>query len=270
MHPISIRRIYDAPAAGDGARLLVDRLWPRGVARDRAGLTAWLPDIAPTTALRRWYGHDPARFPEFRRRYWNELAEADGAGRLAPLWQALDSGPVALLTAKKDAGLSHAAVLRDYLVAVAAARRAASDLAARVRGPLEVLLVAVEPSRCRPVFRWSPTPAAAALPGDPSALAPDDLDSLESLCRWAAQGRPLAVADLEADERTLECYAGARSALAAPVTRAATGKAAPATAAAPIVAALVVEGPEAPPKSLAAALGAVGEGLPDWWFESAP
>jgi len=70
---VTLKRIYDAPVATDGTRLLVDRVWPRGVSKERAALDGWLKELAPSTALRQWYGHDPARWQEFRRRYRAEL-----------------------------------------------------------------------------------------------------------------------------------------------------------------------------------------------------
>src|SRR5215469_13514538 len=70
---VHIKRVYDAPAANDGYRVLVDRLWPRGVSRERAHLDEWARELAPSTELRRWFGHDPSRFDEFRRRYRGEL-----------------------------------------------------------------------------------------------------------------------------------------------------------------------------------------------------
>jgi uncharacterized protein YeaO (DUF488 family) len=71
---IQVKRIYDAPATSDGYRVLIDRLWPRGVTKDRAHLDEWARELAPSTELRRWFGHDPSQFEEFRRRYTKELA----------------------------------------------------------------------------------------------------------------------------------------------------------------------------------------------------
>ena len=72
---VRTRRVYDDPSPEDGTRVLVDRIWPRGLAKARAGIDEWARAVAPSTELRRWYGHDPARFEEFRRRYQAELAE---------------------------------------------------------------------------------------------------------------------------------------------------------------------------------------------------
>lgn len=70
---VALKRIYDTPAATDGARILIDGLWPRGVSKERAALDGWLKELAPSRGLRQWYGHDPARWEEFRRRYRAEL-----------------------------------------------------------------------------------------------------------------------------------------------------------------------------------------------------
>ena len=84
---IRVRRIYDAPAVDDGARVLVDRLWPRGVSKERAQLTEWCKEIAPSTELRKWYHHDPAAFGEFTRRYLEELEDPERAAALEHLRQ---------------------------------------------------------------------------------------------------------------------------------------------------------------------------------------
>jgi len=112
---IRVKRIYDAPERTDGARVLVDRLWPRGARKEEARLTLWLKDIAPSDDLRRWFGHDPARFAEFSRRYRAELAaNKDAVGRLEEL---VKVGPVSLLYAAHDAEHNNARVLADYLKA---------------------------------------------------------------------------------------------------------------------------------------------------------
>lgn len=81
---IRVRRVYDSPSPGDGARILVDRVWPRGVRKDAVRLDEWAKDVAPSAELRTWYRHDPAKFDEFRRRYISELAEPGplGAGHV--------------------------------------------------------------------------------------------------------------------------------------------------------------------------------------------
>jgi uncharacterized protein YeaO (DUF488 family) len=79
LHRIQVRRVYDDPAPGDGTRVLVDRIWPRGLTKEKASLEEWCQQIAPSTALRKWYGHDPERFAEFTRRYHRELTEPERA-----------------------------------------------------------------------------------------------------------------------------------------------------------------------------------------------
>ncbi|WP_133851158.1 DUF488 family protein [Labedaea rhizosphaerae] len=110
---MSIRRVYDPPASADGRRVLVDRVWPRGVRKDALELDEWLKDVAPSTQLRKWYAHDPDRFDEFTSRYREELSGGDAAAALAELRSV--TGPLTLLTATKDLDLSHATVLRDLL-----------------------------------------------------------------------------------------------------------------------------------------------------------
>jgi uncharacterized protein YeaO (DUF488 family) len=113
---VRVRRVYEQPSPDDGVRLLVDRLWPRGVSKARAQLDEWVKDVAPSDDLRRWYGHDPERFAEFRRRYLSELHEPERAAALARLTEAASRGTVTLLTATKDAGHSEAAVLAELLL----------------------------------------------------------------------------------------------------------------------------------------------------------
>lgn len=113
--PVRVRRIYDPPEADDGSRVLVDRLWPRGMSKERANLREWCKDVAPSTALRQWYGHEPERFAEFDRRYRAELAEPGPAEALGSLRALASQGPLTLLTAAKRADISEAAVLREVL-----------------------------------------------------------------------------------------------------------------------------------------------------------
>lgn len=114
-HHVRTARVYDVPGDGDGARVLVDRLWPRGLSKDRARVDLWLKGIAPSNELREWYAHDPAKHEEFVRRYRAELAQDDRAEALAQLRSLLAEGPVTLLTATKDLSLSQATVLADEL-----------------------------------------------------------------------------------------------------------------------------------------------------------
>ncbi len=114
MTQIRLKRAYDPPSADDGIRILVDRLWPRGLKRDAAKVELWLKDVAPSAELRRWFGHDPARWPEFQQRYRTELAQKPQA--LATLHDLMKSGrAVTLLFAAKDLERNNAVVLRDFL-----------------------------------------------------------------------------------------------------------------------------------------------------------
>jgi uncharacterized protein YeaO (DUF488 family) len=110
---IRIKRAYDPPAADDGLRILVDRLWPRGLAKSKLKLDAWPKHLSPSNDLRKWYQHDPEKFAEFRKRYLAEL-KAEGEG-LDALRASLKGQTVTLLTATKELDLSHATVLRDLL-----------------------------------------------------------------------------------------------------------------------------------------------------------
>lgn len=112
---VAVRRIYDEAAPGEGRRVLVDRLWPRGLAKEEAELDEWLKDVAPSTDLRIWYGHDPAKFAEFRRRYLAELTRPPAAAALDRLRGLARQGPVTLLTATREVARSHAAVLAGSL-----------------------------------------------------------------------------------------------------------------------------------------------------------
>ena len=112
---ILLRRVYDDPSPDGGVRVLVDRVWPRGLAKDAAGLDDWMKDVAPSTALRRWYGHRPERFAEFRRRYLAELADPQPAAALNRLKELARTHGVTLLTATKDIERSQAAVLAEQL-----------------------------------------------------------------------------------------------------------------------------------------------------------
>jgi uncharacterized protein YeaO (DUF488 family) len=112
---IRVHRVYDAASPGDGARVLVDRVWPRGLRKDAAQLDDWAKDVAPSAELRRWYRHDPAKFDEFRRRYMAELAGPGPREAFARLRARAADKPVTLLTATRDLSLSQAAVLAQLL-----------------------------------------------------------------------------------------------------------------------------------------------------------
>jgi uncharacterized protein YeaO (DUF488 family) len=113
---VALKRVYDEPAPGDGTRVLVERLWPRGLSKERAHIDLWLKEVAPSRELRTWFGHDPAKFAEFRRRYKAELADAAGQAALTKLRDLARQGPVTLVFAARDTQHSNAAVLRDLLL----------------------------------------------------------------------------------------------------------------------------------------------------------
>ena len=110
---LHIKRAYDAPEKTDGTRILVDRLWPRGLSRDKAAVDLWLKDVAPSTDLRQWYAHEPERWPEFRRRYFDELDRNPDA--VAELRAAIGKGNATLLFATKDTAHNNAKALLEYL-----------------------------------------------------------------------------------------------------------------------------------------------------------
>lgn len=110
---IRVKRAYLPAEKGDGQRFLVDRLWPRGVKKEKAQLAGWTREIAPSDALRKWFGHDPEKWPEFKKRYSKELAGKREA--LKPLLAAAQKGKVTLLFAAKDEEHNNAVVLKAYL-----------------------------------------------------------------------------------------------------------------------------------------------------------
>jgi uncharacterized protein YeaO (DUF488 family) len=110
---IAVKRAYDNPTPQDGVRILIDRLWPRGISKIKLKLDAWPRELAPSTPLRKWYGHDPARFAEFRRRYKAELAERPK--QLSALRAMVKGRAATLITATRELDLSHAEVMRSIL-----------------------------------------------------------------------------------------------------------------------------------------------------------
>jgi len=110
---VRIKRVYDPPEEDDGVRILVDRLWPRSPRKERVAVTSWLKEVAPSWELRKWFGHDPARWAEFSRRYRSELVRNRYA--IAKLAGLSRGEPVALLYAAHDAEHNHALVLADYI-----------------------------------------------------------------------------------------------------------------------------------------------------------
>lgn len=112
---ISVKRIYTEPGHNDGTRVLVDRVWPRGVAKALAQLDDWVKEAAPSSELRRWYGHDPEKFEEFAQKYRKELDSDEGKAAIDQLRQTVTGKRVTLLTATKDLDHSHAVVLAEHL-----------------------------------------------------------------------------------------------------------------------------------------------------------
>ena len=112
---IKVARVYDDPGPDDGQRILVDRLWPRGFRKGDPRVGRWIPKVAPSTDLRKWYSHEAARFDDFAARYAAELETEEGAAALAELRDVLKGGPVTLVTAARDLDGSHVAVLAGLL-----------------------------------------------------------------------------------------------------------------------------------------------------------
>jgi uncharacterized protein YeaO (DUF488 family) len=112
---VRIGRIYDPPTPADGARVLVDRVWPRGLSKSKAHIDEWCTQVAPSTELRTWYAHDPERFAEFALRYRAELDDPERAAALAHLRQLAQHRPLTLLTATRNVELSQAAVLAELI-----------------------------------------------------------------------------------------------------------------------------------------------------------
>ena len=112
---IRTKRVYETPARSDGRRILIDRLWPRGVSKAAAKIDFWAKSVAPSNELRRWYGHEPAKWEEFRRRYFAEL-KANPAG-MAELRAHLGRGTVTVVFGSKETRLNNATALREYLSA---------------------------------------------------------------------------------------------------------------------------------------------------------
>ena len=113
MGQVDIKRVYEQAADEDGVRILVDRLWPRGVSKERAALSGWLKDVAPGPDLRRWWHHDPDRFEDFARRYRTELDDNPALEDLLSIVREHDR--TTLVYAAKDPAVNHALILRDYI-----------------------------------------------------------------------------------------------------------------------------------------------------------
>nr|WP_236027891.1 DUF488 domain-containing protein [Candidatus Methylacidithermus pantelleriae] len=110
---IRLKRVYEPPAPEDGKRFLVDRLWPRGIKKGALPLDGWLRDVAPSDALRKWFGHDPAKWEEFQRRYFAELEAKHEAWQ--PLLEAARKGNVTLLFSARDEAHNNAVALKSFL-----------------------------------------------------------------------------------------------------------------------------------------------------------
>ena len=112
---VAQKRVYEEPEPSDGVRVLVDRLWPRGLSKERARVDVWLKEVSPSRDLRVWFGHDPAKFEEFRRRYEAELAEEPGRAAFAELREMARKQHVTLVFAAHDTEHCNAVVLRELL-----------------------------------------------------------------------------------------------------------------------------------------------------------
>jgi uncharacterized protein YeaO (DUF488 family) len=115
MHAIKAKRIYEPQDSSDGKRVLVDRIWPRGIGKEQAALTEWMKDVAPSTELRNWFQHRPERFAEFKRRYEAELSALAAKPHVEKLLRWAAEGAVTLLYAAKDERHNQAIVLKHFL-----------------------------------------------------------------------------------------------------------------------------------------------------------
>jgi uncharacterized protein YeaO (DUF488 family) len=111
---LQLKRVYEKPAKEDGMRILVDRLWPRGLTKEKAAVDLWMKEIAPSTTLRKWFGHDPAKWNEFKKRYRKELI--GNKEQVAVLKKYLTNGPVTLVYGARDEEHNDAVVLKEWLV----------------------------------------------------------------------------------------------------------------------------------------------------------
>ncbi len=121
MGKIFVKRVYEPATESDGFRVLVDRLWPRGISKEAAKLELWLPDLGPSTSLRKWFNHDPARWSEFQRRYHAELQK--NTALLAPITEQAKTRPLTLLYSAKDEQHNQAVALRIFLLKRTALRK---------------------------------------------------------------------------------------------------------------------------------------------------
>jgi uncharacterized protein YeaO (DUF488 family) len=114
MPAINIKRVYEPAAGADGYRVLVDRLWPRGLTKEKAAIDAWWKQLAPSSELRKWYGHDPAKWKAFRHRYQEELLMADATVFIRD--ELSKHKTITLLYASRESEINHAIVLRDFIL----------------------------------------------------------------------------------------------------------------------------------------------------------
>jgi uncharacterized protein YeaO (DUF488 family) len=112
---IRVKRVYEAPSSTDGMRILIDRLWPRGLTKEKAHVDLWLKELAPSTALRKWFDHDPAKWEEFQQRYVQELRQQPAA--LERLTGLIGSGPATLLFGSKEERFNDAVALKAFMLA---------------------------------------------------------------------------------------------------------------------------------------------------------
>jgi uncharacterized protein YeaO (DUF488 family) len=112
---LKVKRVYESKEAGDGVRILVDRLWPRGLRSAEAGIDEWMKDVAPSDELRKWFAHDPEKWPEFKRKYTKELADPQKAALLKRIAKSAASGNVTLVYAAKDTEHNNARVLEELI-----------------------------------------------------------------------------------------------------------------------------------------------------------
>ena len=112
---VRIKRVYSKPSPRDGVRILVDRVWPRGISKDRARIVEWRKDLAPTTSLRKWFGHEPGRWTEFRRRYQTELARCGMMDELKKLARLSRNRRITLVYSAADPEFNQAVVLKEVL-----------------------------------------------------------------------------------------------------------------------------------------------------------
>ena len=109
--PISLKRAYDPPSRSDGCRILVERLWPRGLSKQDAKIDLWPKEAAPSTALRRWFNHDPGKWPEFKRKYFKELHAREDS--VNPILKRVGSGPVTFVFASRELRFNNAVALKE-------------------------------------------------------------------------------------------------------------------------------------------------------------